>query len=63
MSPEPKEQTLMHSYSFGRRHGAMILEYTGISFIAGTVNHGFFPENRALFTAGLGVVAFALSIL
>jgi hypothetical protein len=27
---------------FQQQHGAMLLKYSGISFISGAVNHGFF---------------------
>lgn len=44
--------------SFQRRHGAMLLRYSGISFISGAVNHGFFSGERSLWTAAVGIVLF-----
>lgn len=44
--------------SFPRQHIAMALKYGGISFIAGSVNHGAFSGSRSLITAGLGVISF-----
>ena len=38
----------------------MLLRYSGISFISGAVNHGFFSEQRSLWTAAIGVVLFVL---
>ena len=36
----------------------MLLRYSGISFISGAVNHGFFSEQRSLWTAAIGMVLF-----
>lgn len=36
--------------NFQRHHAAMLLKYSGISFIAGAVNHGFFSGERSLWT-------------
>ena len=44
--------------SFQRQHLATLLKYTGISFISGAVNHGFFTGERALYTAASGIVLF-----
>lgn len=44
--------------SFQRRHAAMLLKYSGISFISGAVNHGFFSGQRSLWTAAIGMVLF-----
>lgn len=44
--------------SFQQHHGAMLLKYSGISFISGAVNHGFFSGERSLWTAGIGIVLF-----
>jgi uncharacterized cupredoxin-like copper-binding protein len=44
--------------SFQRHHVAMLLKYSGISFISGAVNHGFFSGERSLWTAAAGVVLF-----
>jgi len=46
--------------SFQLQHGAMLLRYAGISFISGAVNHGFFSEQRSLWTAAIGMVLFVL---
>jgi hypothetical protein len=43
---------------FQSSHFAMILKYSGISFISGAVNHGFFSGERSVITALLGVVLF-----
>ncbi len=49
----------MTSY-FQQQHGAMLLKYSGISFISGAVNHGFFSGERSLWTAAIGMVLFVL---
>lgn len=46
--------------SFQQHHGAMLLKYSGISFISGAVNHGFFSGERSLWTAAIGIVLFVL---
>ena len=46
--------------SLARHHGAMLLKYSGISFISGAVNHGFFSGERSLWTAAVGVALFLL---
>jgi plastocyanin len=46
--------------NFQFHHGAMLLKYSGISFISGAVNHGFFSGERSLWTATLGVLLFVL---
>ena len=46
--------------SFSLHHAAMLLKYSGISFISGAVNHGFFSGERSLWTAAIGVVLFVL---
>jgi uncharacterized cupredoxin-like copper-binding protein len=46
--------------SFQHHHGAMLLKYSGISFISGAVNHGFFSGERSLWTALVGMVLFVL---
>ena len=46
--------------SFQNHHGAMLLKYSGISFISGAVNHGFFSGTRSLWTAAIGIVLFVL---
>lgn len=44
--------------TFQRQHGVMLLKYSGISFISGAVNHGFFSGERSLWTALVGIVLF-----
>jgi uncharacterized cupredoxin-like copper-binding protein len=44
--------------NFQQQHGAMLLKYSGISFISGAVNHGFFSGERSLWTAGIGMILF-----
>lgn len=46
--------------SFQQQHAAMLLKYSGISFISGAVNHGFFSGERSLWTAAIGIVLFVL---
>jgi uncharacterized cupredoxin-like copper-binding protein len=46
------------SSSFQIQHSAMLLKYSGISFISGAVNHGFFSGERSLWTAAVGIVLF-----
>jgi uncharacterized cupredoxin-like copper-binding protein len=46
--------------TFQQHHGAMLLKYSGISFISGAVNHGFFSGERSLWTALVGMVLFVL---
>ena len=48
------------SMTFQHHHGAMLLKYSGISFISGAVNHGFFSGERSLWTAAIGIVLFVL---
>ena len=47
-------------FAFEHHHGAMLLKYSGISFISGAVNHGFFSGERSLWTALVGIVLFVL---
>ncbi|WP_167772464.1 cupredoxin family protein [Ramlibacter henchirensis] len=51
----------MH-YNFRRQHVVMLLKYSGISFISGAVNHGFFSGERSLWTAATGVLLFVLGL-
>lgn len=44
--------------AFQYHHAAMLLKYSGISFISGAVNHGFFSGERSLWTAAVGIVLF-----
>ncbi len=46
--------------SFEVQHSAMLLKYSGISFISGAVNHGFFSGERSLWTAAAGIVLFVV---
>ncbi len=46
--------------SFQHQHAAMLLKYSGISFISGAVNHGFFSGERSLWTAVAGVLLFVV---
>jgi uncharacterized cupredoxin-like copper-binding protein len=46
--------------SFQHHHGAMLLKYSGISFISGAVNHGFFSGERSVLTAAVGVLLFVM---
>ena len=48
--------------TFQAHHASMLLKYAGISFISGAVNHGFFSGERSLWTAGVGIVLFVLSL-
>jgi len=48
------------SFAFQHHHGAMLLKYSGISFISGAVNHGFFSGERSLWTAAAGMALFVL---
>lgn len=48
------------SFAFQHHHGAMLLKYSGISFISGAVNHGFFSGERSVWTALIGIVLFVL---
>jgi uncharacterized cupredoxin-like copper-binding protein len=45
---------------FENQHAAMLLKYSGISFISGAVNHGFFSGERSLWTAGAGILLFVI---
>lgn len=51
---------LFMTSDFQQQHGAMLLKYSGISFISGAVNHGFFSGERSLWTAAIGMVLFVL---
>jgi uncharacterized cupredoxin-like copper-binding protein len=46
------------SFAFHHHHAAMLLKYSGISFISGAVNHGFFSGERSLWTAAIGMALF-----
>ena len=44
--------------TFHQEHTTLLLKYSGISFISGAVNHGFFSGERSLWTALAGIVLF-----
>ncbi len=46
------------TFAFHHHHAAMLLKYSGISFISGAVNHGFFSGERSLWTAAIGMALF-----
>ena len=51
------------TFAFQHHHGAMLLKYSGISFISGAVNHGFFSGERSLWTAAIGMALFVVGAL
>lgn len=51
------------TFAFQHHHGAMLLKYSGISFISGAVNHGFFSGERSLWTAAIRMGLFVLGAL
>lgn len=51
------------TFAFQHHHAAMLLKYSGISFISGAVNHGFFSGERSLWTAAIGISLFVLGAL
>jgi hypothetical protein len=44
--------------NFSLSHAGSLCKYTGISFVAGAVTHGFFSETRSLATALIGVALY-----
>lgn len=46
--------------NFQLDHISSLFKYTGISFTAGAVTHGFFSEERSFWTAALGVVLYLI---
>ena len=44
--------------SFQLKHISLLLRYSGISGVAGAVNHGFFSEERSFVTATIGVALY-----
>lgn len=48
------------TFQFEKQHAAMLLKYSGISFISGAVNHGFFSGERSLWTAAAGILLFVI---
>lgn len=51
------------TFAFHHHHAAMLLKYSGISFISGAVNHGFFSGERSLWTAAIGMALFVTGAL
>ena len=41
-------------------HISSLFRYTGISFTAGAITHGFFSEERSFWTAVLGVFLYLI---
>jgi plastocyanin len=56
----PSERKPSMPATFRQQHVAMLLTYSGISFISGAVNHGFFSGERSLWTAAGGILLFVL---
>ena len=46
--------------SFQANHISLLLRYSGISGIAGAINHGFFSEERSIITAAIGVALYMI---
>ena len=46
--------------NFPLSHISSLCKYTGISFTAGAVTHGFFSGERALWSAGFGIAVYLL---
>ena len=44
-------------------HISTLLRYSGISGIAGAVNHGFFSEDRSFITAAIGILLYLAGAL
>ena len=49
--------------SLQSEHISMLLRYSGISGIAGAVNHGFFSEDRSFITAVIGILLYLAGAL
>ena len=47
--------------NFQLNHIASLCKYTGISFIAGAITHGFFSGERSFWTATIGIAMYLLS--
>lgn len=58
-----KGKAMSNEGAFYKNHAEMLLKYSGISFISGAVNHGFFSGERSLWTATLGIVLFVMGAL
>jgi hypothetical protein len=48
---------------YSKHHLTMLFKYSGISFISGAVNHGFFSGERSLYTALFGIVIFVAAVI
>lgn len=46
--------------TFSRAHFSTLIKYIGVSFITGSISHGFFSESRAIFTGIFGVIFFLI---
>jgi hypothetical protein len=44
-------------------HVSTLLRYSGVSGVAGAVNHGFFSEDRSFITAAIGVLLYLAGAL
>jgi drug/metabolite transporter (DMT)-like permease len=49
--------------SLQSEHISTLLRYSGISGIAGAVNHGFFSEDRSFITAAIGILLYLAGAL
>lgn len=49
--------------SFSKDHFSTILKYWGISFITGSISHGFFSGERAAVLAIIGIIFFIIATL
>jgi uncharacterized cupredoxin-like copper-binding protein len=69
LKTQHEEATSLHRkgfdmvFAFQHHHAAMLLKYSGISFISGAVNHGFFSGERSLWTAAVGIALFVMGAL
>ena len=51
----------MRMNNFQLNHIASLCKYTGISFIAGAITHGFFSGERSFWTATFGIAIYLIS--
>lgn len=51
------------SSSYLNQHLLILLKYSGISFISGAINHGFFSEERSILTALFGIILFIIAAI
>lgn len=49
--------------NFSQAHFSNLSKYLGISFITGSISHGFFSESRSLLTGGFWATCFAVGML